>query len=180
MAGCAIQPSALYKVEKGDPPRRITVDELVALATVFELEVSDLLRPLADILSAEFADANRRAEQGFDDLNATIKASVNARLDYLELVRKAHDSGDMDLLAALEAAEADESERNAARFARGGGAAGFVARLREYGEVRTGWTEQEFAEFSAVTDAADELFQAIISVTSRTPWLQGSWQRTVE
>lgn len=51
-AGCSIQPSAIYKIEKADPPRRITVDELVAFAVVFETSVEDLLKPL-ELLQAE-------------------------------------------------------------------------------------------------------------------------------
>lgn len=41
--GCPINQSALYKVEQAQPRRRITVDELVALARVFEVSVEDLL-----------------------------------------------------------------------------------------------------------------------------------------
>jgi len=44
-AGCAINASALYKIEKADPPRRITVDELVALSRVLDLTAEDLLAP---------------------------------------------------------------------------------------------------------------------------------------
>lgn len=44
-AGCPIQGSAIYKIEKGDPPRRITVDELVAFGKVFDLDVPELLLP---------------------------------------------------------------------------------------------------------------------------------------
>lgn len=44
-AGCPIQPSAIYKIEKADPPRRISVDELVAFAAVFETSVEQLLMP---------------------------------------------------------------------------------------------------------------------------------------
>lgn len=51
-AGCPIQPSAIYKIEKADPPRRITVDEVVAFAVVFETSVEDLLKPL-ELLQAE-------------------------------------------------------------------------------------------------------------------------------
>ena len=43
--GCPIQASAIYKIEKGDPPRRITVDELVAFAEVFGVPVEELLLP---------------------------------------------------------------------------------------------------------------------------------------
>ncbi|MGH3522271.1 MAG: helix-turn-helix domain-containing protein [Mycobacterium sp.] len=42
-AGCPIQSSAIYKIEKGDPPRRISVDELVAFALAFDVDVKELL-----------------------------------------------------------------------------------------------------------------------------------------
>ena len=45
-AGCSIQASAIYKIERSDPPRRITVDELIALARVFRMSIEDLLRPI--------------------------------------------------------------------------------------------------------------------------------------
>lgn len=41
--GCPINQSALYKVEQAKPRRRITVDELVALARVFDIPAGDLL-----------------------------------------------------------------------------------------------------------------------------------------
>jgi transcriptional regulator with XRE-family HTH domain len=43
--GCPIQASGVYKIERADPPRRITVDELVAFAEVFATPVQDLLLP---------------------------------------------------------------------------------------------------------------------------------------
>jgi transcriptional regulator with XRE-family HTH domain len=44
--GCAIDASALYKIEKATPRRRITVAELIAFAAVFDVpSVSDLLLP---------------------------------------------------------------------------------------------------------------------------------------
>jgi transcriptional regulator with XRE-family HTH domain len=42
-AGCAINQSAIYKIEQGQPRRRITVDELVAFSRVFGLPLDDLL-----------------------------------------------------------------------------------------------------------------------------------------
>jgi transcriptional regulator with XRE-family HTH domain len=43
--GCPINASAIYKIEKADPPRRITVDELVAFSRVLGVPVEDLLQP---------------------------------------------------------------------------------------------------------------------------------------
>lgn len=44
-AGCPMSGSAIFKIEKGDPPRRIVVDELVAFSKVFGVPVQDLLVP---------------------------------------------------------------------------------------------------------------------------------------
>ena len=52
-AGCPLQGSAIYKIESGNPPRRITVDELVAFASVFEMPVEQLLQPVAIAQSEE-------------------------------------------------------------------------------------------------------------------------------
>lgn len=41
--GCPIQASAIYKIEKGTPPRKVDPNELVALALVFDLTPADLL-----------------------------------------------------------------------------------------------------------------------------------------
>lgn len=43
--GCAIDQSAIYKIEKSDPPRRITVDELVGFSEVFGIPIEELLLP---------------------------------------------------------------------------------------------------------------------------------------
>jgi len=42
--GCSIDQSAIYKIEKGEPRRRITVDELVAFSDVWAIPVERLLR----------------------------------------------------------------------------------------------------------------------------------------
>ena len=44
-AGCPMVGSAIFKIEKADPPRRIVVDELVAFAKVFEVPLEHLLLP---------------------------------------------------------------------------------------------------------------------------------------
>lgn len=42
-AGCPMNQSAIWKIENGNPRRKITVDELLAFARVFETTVEDLL-----------------------------------------------------------------------------------------------------------------------------------------
>ena len=78
--GCPINQSALYKVEKASPRRRITVAELVALARVFGVGVEELLTPvellknsrakeLADkLVAADFGHASLGIKDGaFED-----------------------------------------------------------------------------------------------------------------
>lgn len=74
-AGCPINQSALYKIENGDPPRRISVDELVALAKVMDLSLDDLLVPpdlreerKARELIGKWRDAQLAADLAFQDV----------------------------------------------------------------------------------------------------------------
>ena len=73
--GCAIQGSAIYKIEKGDPPRRVTVDELVALKQVFEVSIDELLTPMELI-------EQRQAKELIEELDrvAELSAETAVRL----------------------------------------------------------------------------------------------------
>ena len=86
-AGCPIQVSAIYKIEKADPPRRITVAELVGFAQVFGLPVENLLLPhevaarneLVDLLVAwettrvEASEAQEVAEAAFEAVRRYVE-----------------------------------------------------------------------------------------------------------
>jgi transcriptional regulator with XRE-family HTH domain len=52
--GCSINASSLYKIEKGSPPRKVTVEELVAFHQVFDLSIENLLTPI-ELLDQERA-----------------------------------------------------------------------------------------------------------------------------
>ena len=41
--GCSIQGSAIFKIEKGAPPRRITVNELAALSLIWAIPMDRLV-----------------------------------------------------------------------------------------------------------------------------------------
>lgn len=71
-AGCPIQASAIYKIEKSDPPRRITVNELVALSTVFEISISDLLQSPDAMSDPWIGHLVNRAEAALRELNAVV------------------------------------------------------------------------------------------------------------
>lgn len=55
-AGCQIQPSALYKIQSGERPRRITVDELVGLSAALGVSVQDLLAPSNELITGLVKD----------------------------------------------------------------------------------------------------------------------------
>lgn len=62
-AGCPIQPSAIHKIEKGSPRRRITVDEAIAYALVFEIPVDNLLVPPNVASKTEFRETWSRLRE---------------------------------------------------------------------------------------------------------------------
>jgi transcriptional regulator with XRE-family HTH domain len=85
-AGCAMTGSAIFKIEKGSPPRRIVVDELVAFAKVFGVSVEELLLPPEVAAQRELArlvvawnnadDAARAATDKRDEAWETLKTYV--------------------------------------------------------------------------------------------------------
>ncbi|WP_345649148.1 hypothetical protein [Pseudonocardia tropica] len=42
--GCPMQGTTVYKIERQNPPRRITVDELAAFALIFDLPATELMQ----------------------------------------------------------------------------------------------------------------------------------------
>ncbi len=93
--GCPINQSALYKIEKGTkakdgqpgPARRITVDELVALAQVFETTPEDLLLP-PDLKAAgvglELWREVERTTRALHELTGEYYAACRALRGHLE------------------------------------------------------------------------------------------------
>ncbi|MFC6286816.1 helix-turn-helix domain-containing protein [Nocardioides sp. GCM10027113] len=80
-AGCPINPSALYKIEKNDPPRRITVDEFFALSRVFGVSLTSLARPPEEVASKEF-------ERLLEEASRSLEAMNNAMDDHYAAVRE--------------------------------------------------------------------------------------------
>ena len=70
-AGCSMHGSAIHKIENGEPRRRISVDELVAFASVFETSVEELLTPV-ELLRKE------RAKQVVEEVEAARTKMVDA------------------------------------------------------------------------------------------------------
>lgn len=79
-AGCSMQGSAIYKIEKGDPPRRITVNELVEFARIFGLDVPNLLLP-----------PGLAARQEVRELVAELRSVMATRLRVFETAEQRQD-----------------------------------------------------------------------------------------
>lgn len=80
-AGCPIQASAVFKIEKGSPRRRITVDELVAFSRVFEVDAEELLLPPGMVATQElislwdaYLEAGQLQREADDACRRTHKA----------------------------------------------------------------------------------------------------------
>ncbi len=107
-AGCPIHISALHKLEKGHPPRRVTVDELVAFSNVFGVGVEELVVP-----SALRKDRRlRRLVEAWWDAREAVAAARRGLLD-AETALRAHLSKHPDSAGELERS----LEQRAARYA---------------------------------------------------------------
>lgn len=82
--GCPLQPSALHKIERADPPRRITVDEMIAYSRVFGVPVEELLADpdlAAEQRLRSLLDALRTAEVARDQAEADHELRVESAWD---------------------------------------------------------------------------------------------------
>lgn len=98
-AGCEINQSAVNKIEQGDPPRRITVDELVAFAKVYELEIEDLLLPAHAARDKEIAESYRR----ISNIGSYVVTYAEVVLDELGRLSELITLDDRDVAWATEA-----------------------------------------------------------------------------
>ncbi len=79
-AGCAINASGIYKIEKGEPRRRITVDELIGFSRVFATPPEQLLLPVEVV-------ADKAMERALDRLR-TATMDVDHAQRKLDQVRE--------------------------------------------------------------------------------------------
>lgn len=114
-AGCAINGSAVYKIEKGRPRRRITVDEHVAFSRVFELPLEELLTPPAIaasaaaraalnewlIASTRRRDAEREELSALDRLHELVVADEDLAEVVREMILEMFGADPLDQLAGL-------------------------------------------------------------------------------
>ena len=91
LAGCPIQTSAIYKIESAEQRRKISVDELVAFAKVFETTPEKLLVPLELVRQEQAAIIIREAEDGWQKLGRGIQKMTRAYIDLFRLAGTDHE-----------------------------------------------------------------------------------------
>jgi transcriptional regulator with XRE-family HTH domain len=80
-AGCPITQSAIWRVENGQPRRRITHDEALAYAAVFEIPIAELSTPIQAV-------AEGMATLLLEDLRRQVDALVAVQDRIAEILRQ--------------------------------------------------------------------------------------------
>ncbi len=80
--GCPMNQSAIWKIENNDPPRRITVDELVAFARVFAVDNVD------EMLLAPEVVGDKMIVELLQKLRALTEQRMNVLGDLVEHIKK--------------------------------------------------------------------------------------------
>ncbi len=71
--GCPINTSAIHKIESGNPRRKPTVDDLVALSIVFDISVENLISN-SELLSARLRHLSSRLMAALDEESRALEA----------------------------------------------------------------------------------------------------------
>lgn len=85
-AGCPIPASAVYKIENSDPPRRITLNEFLAFAAVFDVEPVELLRPAAAPDPARVADLVKALRRRSAEVASAVDSWCSVHEELYDLV----------------------------------------------------------------------------------------------
>ncbi|HWI41999.1 MAG TPA: helix-turn-helix transcriptional regulator [Nocardioides sp.] len=179
LEGCPIQASALFKIEKSDPPRRITVDELVALARVMNTTPDELLRPVEVVLHDEIRELADQDDAAWEQLFKAIDRATDSRRSIVSLYKRAQDEGNEELSAAIDSWHAaDRQEIGEGKRRQGGGLAAKLAAVTSENEKRRAAMtpaerlaedrEREFVR--RIEDATDALMDAIYDVADLAAW----------
>ncbi|MBM7519177.1 helix-turn-helix domain-containing protein [Nocardioides nitrophenolicus] len=93
-AGCPMNGSAIYRIEDPEIRRKVDADELVTMATLFEMSVADLLTPPEAAHDSEVRKLFRRWQK-LDGQHRRLRAEAGAAWD--DMVAFADASGNQAL-----------------------------------------------------------------------------------
>ncbi len=116
-AGCAMTGSAIFKIEKGEPRRRIVVDEFVAFAKVFGVSVEALLLPPEAAVEAHITLGVIEWNRASNEADVAIKTRDEAwdRLANLVADSEGASEAAASVFASWAAARFDPEHREGAR-----------------------------------------------------------------
>jgi transcriptional regulator with XRE-family HTH domain len=97
--GCAMAISSLNGIEKGEPPRRVRVNELYAFAKVFNLPIDDLVAPPS---SYRLARLGEQLDQYLATVRSLIRTRADARVIELSLLSTARALPTADIAKLVE------------------------------------------------------------------------------
>lgn len=86
--GCPIQLTALHKIEKGDPPRRVTLDEALALARVFDLDLEEFILPLELVEQRRGRELARSLLATHEELGAKARHLLKLNLELFVIAQQ--------------------------------------------------------------------------------------------
>lgn len=84
-AGYPIQSTAIFKIERGKPPRRVTVDELVGFAAAFDVTVEEMLVPVELIHDRRALELHQEQVRLYGQLRKTAVGMYDAQRELLAL-----------------------------------------------------------------------------------------------
>lgn len=86
--GCPMEGSTIYKIESGDPPRRVAVDELVGFARVFGIPVEELLLPLDLVMDRSALVLTKDVQRVLASLAENVRQMIDLKSKIVQLQSK--------------------------------------------------------------------------------------------
>ena len=86
-AGYPLNQSAIWRIENGDPPRRVNLEEAVGFAKVFEMGLEDLITPVGAVATPELKRRLRNvmdAVRAYQEAEAAAYRAVAALAEYAD------------------------------------------------------------------------------------------------
>jgi len=77
-AGCPLNQSAVWRIENGEPRRKITLDESLGFARIFETDLSDMMGSPHDAMAQQITDLIERMKVTSEELQQLRRSLVDA------------------------------------------------------------------------------------------------------
>jgi transcriptional regulator with XRE-family HTH domain len=89
--GLPMQKSTIFKIEQGNPPRRISLDEAIGFARIFNLKLDEMLMPMPQVLNRRAAELTRKYNRSLAALSDAVTELIALHVELLTLGRSGDD-----------------------------------------------------------------------------------------